>query len=66
MKEQFQTAANLQQAQLDQMWKIVDDNFVSLEQTLGVCSPGGIITSYLTIVYCQAKLNRLNKLISEL
>ena len=66
MKEQLQAAANLQQAQLDQMWKILDDNFVSLEQTLGVCNPSGIITSYLSILYAQVKLNRLNKAIADI
>jgi hypothetical protein len=66
LKELLVASANVQQAHLDQMWKILDDNYISLEQTLGCIAPSGIMHSYLTILYAQVKLNRLRKTIDEI
>jgi hypothetical protein len=61
LRDALQMAINQRQAGLDQAWKTLDDNLMSIQQIFGVMDSSGIISGYLAILIARVQLNRLKR-----
>lgn len=56
---------NQQQAIMDQAWKTLEDQYITLQQVQGCMEQTGLIAGYLAILVGQVRLNKLKRLADE-